>query len=82
LLVVTLETGDHCREHCVGIETIKLERVSGIVGQQCEECQLRPSVAFAESVYGIQFGEEMRRPIRKRLSIKIPELVGLPQRVE
>ena len=61
LILIAIETGDHRCQHLFGIEFLKVEPMAGMVGQQSEEAQLRPAIAFTESVNRIQLSQEVRR---------------------
>jgi len=58
-LLVAFEALDHRRERSIGIELVEVEWMTGVVGEQREEGELRATVTLSERMNGIELGEKV-----------------------
>src|SRR5436190_24098381 len=73
---------DHRGQHFIRVESLEVERVSGVTGDQRKKGELRSAISLAESMDGVQFGKKMRGLVRKGRGVQIAKIVGFLQFVE
>jgi len=66
-----VETGDHRFQHLIGIKPVELERMAGLLGQQCEVGELRAAIALTKGMNRIQLRREMCGLVSEFLKVEI-----------
>ncbi|WP_433994158.1 hypothetical protein [Bradyrhizobium japonicum] len=67
---VAVKAGDHRVKEGLGVEVLKIDRVSSLIRQQEEERQLGTAIALAERMNDVEFGEEVGRLLSELLHLQ------------
>jgi len=66
--IVAAKARDHRRKESFRIEAVEIKWVTGMCGDESQECCLRATITFSEGVNRIQSGEKHRSFPCKRLA--------------